>query len=39
MEIVAVMAESMASREKHYNVRFRGIGKKLRVLITSERHC
>ena len=35
MAIVAVMAESMAGREKHYNVRFRGIGKKLRVLTTS----
>jgi GGDEF domain-containing protein len=32
MAIVAVMAESMADREKSYNVRFRGIGKKLRVL-------
>ena len=30
MAIVAVMAESMADREKQYNVRFRGIGKKLR---------
>ena len=35
MAIVAVMAESMADREKQYNVRFRGIGKKLRVLTTS----
>lgn len=35
MAIVAVMAESMASREKQYNVRFRGIGKKLRLLVTS----
>ena len=35
MAIVAVMAESMADREKQYNVRFRGIGKKLRVLSTS----
>ncbi|HEY3743925.1 MAG TPA: GGDEF domain-containing protein [Bryobacteraceae bacterium] len=35
MAIVAVMAESMAGREKEYNVRFRGIGKKLRVLATS----
>lgn len=34
MAIVAVMAESMAGREKEYNVRFRGIGKKLRVLTT-----
>lgn len=33
--IIAVMAESMAGREKQYNVRFRGIGKKLRVLTTS----
>jgi GGDEF domain-containing protein len=36
MAIVAVMAESMADREKQYNVRFRGIGKKLRVLTTSD---
>ena len=35
MAIVAVMAESMADREKQYNVRFRGIGRKLRVLTTS----
>jgi GGDEF domain-containing protein len=35
MAIVAVMAESMADREKQYNVRFRGIGKKLRVLTTN----
>ena len=35
MAIIAVVAESMADREKQYNVRFRGIGKKLRVLSTS----
>lgn len=35
MAIVAVMAESIGARDKQYNVRFRGIGKKLRVLATS----
>lgn len=34
MAIIAVVAESMADREKQYSVRFRGIGKKLRVLTT-----
>jgi GGDEF domain-containing protein len=36
MAMLAVMAESIAGQEKQYNVRFRGIAKKLRLLITSQ---
>lgn len=36
MAMVAAMADSMASRDTQYNVRFRGIAKKLRLLTTSQ---
>lgn len=36
MGIVATLADSVASREQSYQVRFRGIAKKLRLLTTSE---
>ncbi|MBL8176237.1 MAG: diguanylate cyclase [Bryobacterales bacterium] len=35
MAIVATMADSIASREKQHNVRFKGIARKLRLLTTS----
>lgn len=35
MTLVASMAESIASQEKQYNVRFKGIAKKLRLLTTA----
>ncbi len=35
MAIVATMADSVASREKQHNVRFKGIARKLRLLTTS----
>ncbi len=35
MAIVAMMAESMASREKKYGVRFRGIARNLNLLATA----
>jgi hypothetical protein len=36
MAMVATLADSMASRETTYQVRFRGIAKKLRLLTTAE---
>lgn len=35
MAMMATMADSLASREKQYNVRFRGIAKQLRLLTTA----
>ncbi len=36
MSLMASMAESIASQEKQYNVRFKGIAKKLRLLTTAQ---
>jgi GGDEF domain-containing protein len=36
MTLVASMAESIASQEKQYNVRFKGIARKLRLLTSTE---
>lgn len=36
MALMASMADSVASRDKQHNVRFKGIAKKLRLLTTSQ---
>jgi GGDEF domain-containing protein len=36
MTMMAAMADSLASREKQHNVRFRGVAKQLRLLTTAD---